>query len=341
MGKKNGQNGNGNGAKLELAVNFGSVSIGDETAHISVSCPRERLGIAMADQFLCAKRVGVSLKLGPSGTSGDDPGQGQFEGMDDAFADLSASADTGNVGFSRKKVGFGLTFALDEIGTAELGAFAKREGWLKIHSAEPLPEKERKAKTHDDHEDVGPRPIDGQAALPLGIDSGADMPISTLVKFGLTQHECETLAKTIEGQAGGLTIAHLERFIKVDDWWHTKIKGFAEAKVGKLKDAWLAFRTKYPIPTAEDAERAERANAAYKDGCEAALASDGKKAPKNPHPDKSPESVAWARGYSETAEGPAGATKRNRAKAAKTTGPGPEDQLPTAFDKGSEEVKPR
>lgn len=294
MSKKNG-NGARNGAKLEIAVDFGSVSIGDETAHVSCSVPRASLGIAVADEFFCCKRLSVCLQH-----SGEcDPDQKTIPGLEDAYAELDGVADTGNVGFSRKKIGFGLTFAIDEVGTAELGAFAKRHGTIKIHSVEALPEKQRQAK-HTDHEDVGPRPIDpssSQQPLPLGQDSGAGMPVSEFVKFGLSPTECEMLADNLTREAGGITVGHLETYMKKSEFWDRNLKGFGQAKIGKLQDAHLKFRTHYPPPTDEDRDRQDRGRQAYAQGAEAALA-DPKA--KNPHPKMSPEYAGWQRGFDET-----------------------------------------
>jgi hypothetical protein len=273
----------------------------------------------MADEFLCSKRLQVSLFQGPAGSAGDDPGQGTLEGMEGAFAELEGTADTGNVGFSRKKIGFGLTFAIDEVGTAELGAFAKRDGRIKIHAAEPIPEKEKKAKTHDDHPDVGPRPLEGQQPLPLGQDQALTMPVSILVKFGLSESNCEKLAAAMQLKGVGVSIGDLERWIATNEYWHRDVKGLKE-KIGLVTDAFTKFRAHYPKPTAEDAERGERRDEAKRMGAEAAtLEIDGGPHVDNPHPDRSVEKDGWQEGYDETMAGPAAASFRNRQKASKGT----------------------
>src|SRR5690348_2450563 len=113
---KNG-NGNGHGAKLELPVKLAGVSVGDRVASISASCPRTQLGVALADQFVCCKRLRVSLTACASGRADDDPKQQTLGGMEGVFAEIEEmTADTGKVGSDDKRVSFGMAFSIDELG---------------------------------------------------------------------------------------------------------------------------------------------------------------------------------------------------------------------------------
>jgi len=82
-------------------------------------------------------------------------------------------------------------------------------------------------------------------------DHGATLPIDALMEFGLTEKMCETLeSHDIK------TISDLETLMRVDPWWHKKIKGFGGERVDKTSDALVDFRRKYPVPSASDVEPA-------------------------------------------------------------------------------------
>jgi len=317
---------------LNLDCNFGGVSVGDQTCSVGVKLAREKVGLAQASETFCGRRLGIIMKRGPAG--GEDPRQNRIPGTEDAFDEIAASADVKRLSLDPKDYSFRLTLSIGEVDPGTLAHFAKRSGKLEIKSAELLPETDDEDDGIDDHDDVGPRPKNGRkrktSPLPLGNDQGSGMALSALVDYGLTGNECETLAKAV-----GPTIKHLEEAMRKNEYWHRDIPGFGDKKIGKLQDAHLKFRQAYPPETNEDRERAQRAQDAYTAGCQAAV--DDEPA-NNPFPEGSPERPAWQRGYDEANESPsddpAGASARNRSKAAKGK---------TAFDvaEGANAEKPK
>lgn len=80
-------------------------------------------------------------------------------------------------------------------------------------------------------------------------DHGATLPIDALTAHGLTAKMCETLeAHDVK------TIGDLESLMRIDPWWHKKIKGFGQERVDKVSDALFLFRREHPVPSAADSD---------------------------------------------------------------------------------------
>lgn len=297
MAKETESNATTDEALAVLDVKFGGkVSCVDKTCAVAIKI--SNTGYTQADKLLRAKQIDVSVRRGARNENT----------LFDGDEDLELTATTGKkVAWDGKAFYASLTFVdVDSRQQAALIKLAKKVGVVTILAVEELPEPERKGrgKKHDDHPDTGPQPIvpaNGQMTL-VGEDQGVKMPISVLVDFGISKAECEKLREAMIAKGYDLTIGGLELWINKSQYWCRDIPGIGEKKFEKLNDAWRQFREKYPKPTAEDADRKARAAAAYKEGCEVALAvEEGKvKEPKNPYPPVSPENAGWQRGFDET-----------------------------------------
>lgn len=78
-------------------------------------------------------------------------------------------------------------------------------------------------------------------------DHGATLPIDALTAHGLTAKMCEKFE-----EHDVKTIGDLESLMRMDPWWHKKIKGFGQDRVDKISDALMSFRREHPVPTAAE-----------------------------------------------------------------------------------------
>jgi len=301
--------------ELEVDVQFGGVSIGDETARVGIKIDRGRMSVEEADEFLCGKRLTGRIEVC---APGEQQGQQSLPGMKDTRPHLDGTFDVKRFGVSLKEISAGLTFSIASIEVSELAKFAKKNGRLTITAAEFLPDDDDDDSdpdlTVDDHEDVGPMARRKRKAPVNGVvpgDAGAAKSIFELVKFGVSKKKLEAVAES----AGGSTIGHLEKFMREDEWWHKKAKGLGEVWVTRITDALWNFRKQHPVPTEEDAaptifdgkqERpaytgpSEDIKEAYLAGCEAC--NEGGSADDNPHPAGSALHTAWSNGFNEMAK---------------------------------------
>lgn len=68
-----------------------------------------------------------------------------------------------------------------------------------------------------------------------------------IFNLGMTEKENEILIST-----GIKTIADLEKQMRENEWWHSEIKGFGQAKVDKLSDNLTSWRMRNPVPSEDD-----------------------------------------------------------------------------------------
>lgn len=126
---------------LDLAVEFGGVSIGETSARIGVRIPREDLNIDAADDAFAGRRLNGMISL----QTREERRQKNLDGMEDNTPRTMESVfDVKRFGVSLKDISIGLTFALSEIDVAELAHFAKRSGTLKCSVVGPIPEDEHR-----------------------------------------------------------------------------------------------------------------------------------------------------------------------------------------------------
>lgn len=133
----------------DIAVAYGNVSIGDETARIGVSISRDQMSLAQMDKQFCGKRLTGTILARSTGHA-------EQQSLPGADADITITAvfDVKSFGVTRKRYTTGLTFSLSGIDAATLAGFAKREGMLRIDDVADIPDKEL-AAMKDGGEDGG------------------------------------------------------------------------------------------------------------------------------------------------------------------------------------------
>lgn len=121
----------------DIAVSYGNVSIGDETARIGVSISRGQMSLAQMDKSFCGKRLTGTILARSTG-------QADQQSLPGADSDITITAvfDVKSFGVKRKWFSTGLTFSLGGIDAATLAGFAKREGMLRIDQIDDIPDKE-------------------------------------------------------------------------------------------------------------------------------------------------------------------------------------------------------
>lgn len=123
---------------MELPVQWSNVNIGDETCRLGAKVDRTSLTVAAADRNLCGKRL-IATIVAAAGNS--NPEQSSLPGVD-ADTELVGVFDVKSFAVSRKRIAFGLTFALASVDVKELAGFAKRSGKLIIDRVEDIPKDE-------------------------------------------------------------------------------------------------------------------------------------------------------------------------------------------------------
>lgn len=114
--------------QLDVPVEFGGFSCGDETARLSLSISRDRMTPSRADQFLCGSRCSIRIAADPNADD-DVPGQQTIDGL--SFIESVVDIKSYRVNSSR--IGCGLTFSIEEIDVADLAALANHKGRLLLN----------------------------------------------------------------------------------------------------------------------------------------------------------------------------------------------------------------
>lgn len=130
---------------LDIPVEFGGVSIGDELARLGIKVSRSSLKLAQADKNLVGKRLTGWVQRTKNG---EVEGQKRLPGMKDADLTLVGTFDVKRLGVSAEEISFGLAFNVRSVEVGELAQFAKRTGRLVVQGVEEIPEEEA-----DDDED--------------------------------------------------------------------------------------------------------------------------------------------------------------------------------------------
>lgn len=118
---------------LELPVEFGNISIGSETAKLSVKINKERLNINAAEELLCGRRLSGSVQLG-----GADDSNGQSK-LFEVDVTVDGTFDIHRFGVGPKEYTSGLTFKIAEIEIGDLAQFSKGKGRLLVESNIEIP----------------------------------------------------------------------------------------------------------------------------------------------------------------------------------------------------------
>jgi hypothetical protein len=121
--------------QLDVPVSFGNVSIGENTAGISVKIDRKSLNPVAADELLCGRRVEAKIA---AGTTEADPDQPLL--FDDLDYQLAASFEVKGYSVRPKYIRATLNVILADIDVEVLGHFAKRQGRLVVFEVGELEE---------------------------------------------------------------------------------------------------------------------------------------------------------------------------------------------------------
>ncbi len=138
VGKPKGKGADKSAAKgpppaLNIKVDFGSVSLGDQTARLGFSVERNTLNIDAADEALCGKRLIGTVVCHPIS---DDQNQTYLvEGFQHK---VRGAFDVKGFRVSPNLIAAGLTFQKGSINVEELSNFAKQSGRLIIDRIEQL-----------------------------------------------------------------------------------------------------------------------------------------------------------------------------------------------------------
>ena len=128
---------------VRIAVKFGGVSIGEETARLGIRISRADVALERADEMLCGRRITGKVRV--ASVSGEGADQKALAGMEDAIVEIASVFDIKRLGVSPKEFSAGLQFSLAEIDVSVLAHFAKREGWLIAEKVLVLDEVEKDA----------------------------------------------------------------------------------------------------------------------------------------------------------------------------------------------------
>ena len=109
--------------KKTLAVKFGSVNFGKESARIGVHVSRDRLDLEGADRLLTGAQLDVKMTLCSDLNNPTLP-------MNTDLPELSTSATCKSIGVKADAIGFGLTMQIVGLDTQKLIDFRNRDGKL-------------------------------------------------------------------------------------------------------------------------------------------------------------------------------------------------------------------
>jgi|GEM_PF-5887383 len=131
---------------LQAPVNFGGVSIGDETARIGFKINREHMNLSKADDCLCGRRLTGRIVVTPNG---EDPNQQPLPGMEEIHHEVATVFDVKRFSTTRKQISGSAVMQLSAVDVSELGHFAKKQGVLVADIVGDLEDSE----SDDDEED--------------------------------------------------------------------------------------------------------------------------------------------------------------------------------------------
>jgi hypothetical protein len=144
---------------LNIPVDFGGVSIGNQTCRLGLKISRSVIAIDKADEAFCGHRLQGYVVL-----SGKDDGSGQQTVVNDLHHTVRGAFDVKRIGVDSENISTGLTFSLRDVDVSELAKFSKGSGRLVIQEIHEIP-----ADAPSD-EEKNYRPLPGQKDLDLEAD---------------------------------------------------------------------------------------------------------------------------------------------------------------------------
>lgn len=216
----------------DLPVNFGGVSIGKETARLSVKIDRQQTGMSPneADDLFCGHRLNCKVV---QRSNDDDPNQTTM--VADLYEEVEGHADVKRMGVSASHIGIGLTWSLADVDVKTLALFSKAAGHLVVFAVATIPED---APSHDADGDD-----DDLADTLRGAGPWRDVPMSDLLPADGAI--CKALTK-----AGLATVGQLHDYTASDKRL-TDVPGIGEGKAGTIEERLIEFWEAYDEPESE------------------------------------------------------------------------------------------
>lgn len=115
-------------AELDIAVSYGGVSIGKQTARLGLTIERKSLNVVAADEAFCNRRLHGKVLLG------DDDGT-----LFEKSLEVLGVFDVKGFRATSDAIGVGLTFQMNEIDIATLAKFSKGGGRLVVDKIAAIP----------------------------------------------------------------------------------------------------------------------------------------------------------------------------------------------------------
>lgn len=224
MGKKNGK---ATSNVLDIPVEFGGVSIGQQTAKLGLKISREVLNINAADEALCGRRVTGRVGVGGAG---DSPGQMYL--IDDMEDVINATFDIHRFGVTPDNYTSGLTFKLKEIEIGILARFSKGAGRLVIENIDAIPE-----DVVDEHDSEGQKVLDLKTDQPWRKVSLDELFSGAILK-NLKAEGLSTIGDLSDFQEPNKSTGYTKNL--------TDIKGIGEAAATKIADVLEEFWRQNP-----------------------------------------------------------------------------------------------
>lgn len=211
---------------LDAPVQFGGVSIGDNTARLGVRFARDVLNLDAADELLCNHRLTGSAILGRNGDA-----HNQQLLVDDADHRVDGTFDVKGFRCTMDVIATGLTFSLADIDVAELAKLSKGEGRLLIESIGEIPVEER---------EKAPATIPGTLK--------ADGPWK---KVPLDELFSGAILKSLN-EGGIKTVGDLADYTATENQRITDIAGIGPGKAETIDEVMLKFWAANPQARDED-----------------------------------------------------------------------------------------
>lgn len=160
--------------RTELRVEFGNVTIGDQTARLGVKIAREELPLADADRLFCGRRIWGVVSLAEPG----DEDQQRLPTMEDNRPSTIEDAfETKQLGVRPNEYSIGLNFNLKSIDVQELARFAKKSGTVAVVSVQDIDHERTPSdegwRHEEDRENEDPHGEENRQAYAEGCEASA------------------------------------------------------------------------------------------------------------------------------------------------------------------------
>ena len=324
---------------LEVNVQFGGISFGDQTARLGISFDRGDFKVCSAEKFM----VGARLRIVAIPGVRDATAFRQLELMD-AGKRVQADVDCKQYTGGSHAFKSGLTFNVSSVDQTALLALRKKQGRISLERIGSCDDEDE----DDDEMDPDEREFEAGKDRPKGTpllfaaaaarrgragnedDPAKNHSLETLSKKGLQKlAEKMDAADQYDGQGvtdkriesikeflNVKTVTELENYMSANRLWHKEIHRFGDEAVNQVSDAIVLFRKLVGYPSDEEAADVEGGgeekhpgymdantsdDEAYTLGANAAVASGDSEDPAtNPFPPGTRAADGWQKGFNET-----------------------------------------